>query len=185
MVITKTKRLVACPQCPKTFKAKKNVDLHVINEHTNLKRTLTKCHRLMANKQKAESHDKDCTNDDSVKCHICGMCQKTLRFLKRHLTLTHKVSANMTEHQIKLRSKTKQSIYIDCDFDEQCTYHSKDYNEVLKHLENDHGLVEKKEKVNCDICEKVFIFVDDFKSHFNTKHNNSYVAVGVGAKANR
>ena len=97
---------------------------------------------------------------------------KTLRFLKRHLTLTHKVSANMTEHQIKLRSKTKQSIYIDCDFDEQCTYHSKDYNEVLKHLENDHGLVEKKEKVNCDICEKVFIFVDDFKSHFNTKHNN-------------
>ena len=188
------KQVIKCNQCEESFDSKKNLKIHLVENHPQKVQCKT-CDKVFPKNCLLEVHIK--THHLTTQRHECDLCDKT--FVLRWRLIKHK--------QIHISQETKKCHYFKngktcpfdeigcmfahkqaeiCKFDQICTnnlcscQHSKtsrkqpitkDNNAVVE-TEDKLDSDSDKEEYSCISCKKMFDDVDDMIEHYGeTGHN--------------
>jgi len=165
--------LFECPNCPKTFQHKKNVQKHIRVTHMGIRIECEVCLKSFASKSDLKRHMNTHTMEKSLRCEFCGHYFGHKYTLKKHILSMHSErklechlcdkmfpDQTMLQKHIKRHNPTKM---FHCDM---CNKQFKLKCSLTEHLRSHN----EDEQFICEKCPKKYLSARRLKEHDESAH---------------
>ena len=175
------KKLFSCDECPKVFRSKHSLQLHMDSVHRGITHKCDHCGKCYKSKFQLRTHIREFHEQDFT--YVCNVCKKGFtksREYKNHIMIhankkdyicphcrkRFTLKPNLSHHIRSVHEKVTYSCrYPQCDksFASKMNlkYHMEEHCGNFKHI--------------CSFCNKGFWRLSDFKKHINTHTKESTV----------